>query len=172
MAAGAAPYWLTFTGPTGTGKTFIARQTYLEARKYNLAATANWPQQLGVYDERKRRPDCRWIDAAAFARLYLDDKQYDLPEYLAHEWLVGFDDLGSETGNPKAAESLAAAYYRMANQRLGKWTIWTTNFTLDEVKDRIDVRVSSRLIRDNNRLATIVAPDYATTGRKFSAQRS
>lgn len=159
MEAGVAPYWLTLSGIPGVGKTFIARQIFdVAARTIVSAATANHPQQFGIYSEARRRPDCRWFDAAKFKRQYLDDKQYDLPEYLAVEWLVGFDDLGSSND---AKDLLAEAYYRLANQRLGKWTVWTTNLTIDEIAKRIDPRVSSRLIRDENRLITITAPDFA-----------
>jgi DNA replication protein DnaC len=158
LARGSPPYWLTFAGEPGVGKTLLARQTWLEARRYQPAATSAWPAQTGLYDERRRRPACRWLDAADFARLYLDDRQYDLPEYLAHEWLVGFDDLGAKSD---AKDLLADALYRLAQRRLGKWTLWTTNLTLDEIARRIDARVSSRLIRDTNRLVTITAPDYS-----------
>lgn len=163
MERGAAPYWLTISGDPGVGKTFVARQTYDRARPLCAASTANHAQQFGIYNEARRRPDCRWFDAAKFKRLYLDDKQYDLPEYLAVEWLVGFDDLGSTND---AKDVLAEAYYRLANQRLGKWTIWTTNFTIEEIAKRIDPRVASRLIRDENRLITITAPDYARIPKK------
>lgn len=159
---GNPPYWLTFSGLPGTGKTTIARQTYVEASKHRIAATANHTPQIGIYDEMKRRPDRRWIDETRFAKLYLDDRQYDLPEYLAVEWIVAYDDLGAKRDGK---DVLADAIYRLANQRLGKWTIWTTNFTLEEISQRIDPRVSSRLIRDNNRLITITAPDYALRKR-------
>lgn len=165
MERGAEPYWLTLTGLPGTGKTMLARQIYERARPLCAAATQNHPQQVGIYDERKRRPGCRWIDATRFSQLYLDDRQYDLPEHLAVEWLLAFDDLGTEPANERAREALAVAFYRLANQRLGKWTIWTTNFTLDEISRRIDARVSSRLIRDNNRILTITAPDFALRHR-------
>lgn len=159
---GARPYWLTFTGIQGSGKTMLTTQTFAEARKHCAAATANHPQQFGTYDEMRRRPDTRWIDETRFAKLYLDDRQYDLPEYLAIEWLVCYDDLGSKRDGK---DVLADALYRLANQRLGKWMLWSTNLTLDEISHRIDPRLSSRLIRDDNRLITITAPDYALRKR-------
>lgn len=162
---GARPYWLTFTGIPGTGKTMIARQIFERAQPLCELATANHPQQTGIYDEMKRRPRCVWTDATKFAHRYLDDRQYDLPEYLAVEWLLAFDDLGTEPDGGRARDALAPAFYRLANQRLDRWTIWTTNLTLDEVARRIDARVSSRLIRDDNRLVTITAPDYALRKR-------
>jgi DNA replication protein DnaC len=145
-------------GDFGSGKTMLVTQTYREAKKRCAAATAEHPMQTGIYDERRRRPGTRMIDEDSFARLYLDDRQYDLPEYVAHEWLVVYDDLGKKN-DPKGL--IADAISRLANQRLGKWTLWTSNFSLEEIGRRIDARVSSRLIRDENRLVTITAGDYA-----------
>ncbi len=163
VEAGLEPYWLTFSGEPGCGKTMLTRQTFDEAKKHAEAAAANHPQQVGLYDERKRRPGTRWVDETNFVRLMLDDRQYDLPEYIAHEWLVCYDDLGSKRD---AKELLGEALFRLSNQRLGKWTLWSTNFTIDEIKDRVDTRLASRLIRDNNRLVTITAGDYAMRPKK------
>ncbi len=160
---GAAPYWLTLIGEPGCGKTMITKQTFNEAAKHRDAATANHPQQSGVYDERRRRPFVRWIDETNFSRLLLDDKQWDLPEYLAHEWLVCYDDLGSKRD---AKDLIGDALFRLANQRLGKWTLWNTNFSLQEISTRIDPRISSRIIRDQNRLVTITAGDYSAPRKK------
>lgn len=154
----APPRWLTLLGAAGSGKTMLVTQTFREALKHRDAATADHPEQAGLYDETRRRPGSRWIDETRFAHLYLTDHQYDLPEYIAHEWIVCFDDLGSKRDGK---EVLADAIFRLANQRLGKWTLWSTNLTLDEIAKRIDPRVSSRLIRDGNRIVTITAGDYA-----------
>jgi hypothetical protein len=43
--------------------------------------------------------------------------------------------------------------------------IWTTNLTLKEISANLDPRISSRLIRDDNRIITINAPDYALRRR-------
>ncbi len=163
VARNGTPYWLTLSGVPGNGKTMLATQTFAEARKYRDMATENHPAQHGTYDERRRRPFHRWIDETTFARLLLDDRQYDLPEYLAHEWLVAYDDLGSKRD---AKDLIGDALFRFANQRLGKWTLWTTNLTMQEVSTRIDPRMSSRLIRDDNRLVTLTAGDYAMRPKK------
>jgi hypothetical protein len=106
------------------------------------------------------------LDESGFARLLLDDEQWDLPEYVAHEWLVLYDDLGAKGfPTPKGREMMNDALLRLANQRLGKWTIWTTNLTLAEIGTRVDGRIASRLIRDGNRFVTIEAGDYALRGK-------
>ena len=159
IAAGGRPRWLTISGPYGCGKTFLARHTFIAAAKWCKERTADYVQPSGIYHEKTRRPMFRMLDEARFAQLLLDDRQYDLPEYLAHEWLVCFDDLGSKRDGK---EVLADALLRLANQRLDKWTLWTTNLNLQELSNRIDGRVASRLIRDANRIVTITAGDYAT----------
>lgn len=159
-----APYWVTLLGVPGSGKTMLTCDTFNEARKYRDAATANHPQQMGIYNERSRRPYYRMIDEATFAKLLLTDEQYDLPEYLAHEWLIAYDDLGSKRD---AKGLLADALMRLANQRLGKWTIWNSNLSLGDIASRIDGRISSRLIRDRNKLITLTAPDYADRARRI-----
>ncbi len=162
VEAGAPPRWLTITGVPGNGKTMFGRQTYAEALKHNERATASWPGQFGEYREDRRRPHHRWLAEDEFARAILDGKQYDFPEYLAHEWLVGYDDLGAKTFmSHDARAGFADCVLRLANRRLGKWTIWTTNLTLSEIVVRFDARLTSRLLRDGNRIVTNTAPDYA-----------
>lgn len=166
VEAGARPYSLALSGATGCGKTFLSEQLYRAARVHRDAATKDWPAQSGVYDERRRRPFYRWIDESTFARLIFDDRQYDLPEHVAHEWLVCYDDLGTKTfATAGTRESFNDALFRLANQRLGKWTIWSTNLSLEEISNRIDARLASRLIRDGNRFVTIKAGDYALRRR-------
>ncbi len=85
--------------------------------------------------------------------------EWDLPEYLRADYLVAVDDVGRsrDTANMTFADGLC----RLADQRLGHWMIWTTNLTLAEIGNRLDARIASRLIRDDNRLVTIKASDYA-----------
>lgn len=152
MQAGARPRWLTISGLQGTGKTMLAGQIMVEAQRLNPGRGSLW---IGP----RRRPRCVWLDETAFAAALRMDS--GLPEYLRDDWLVVLDDLGSareEWG--RVAEGL----YRLANARLGRWTVWTTNLTHREI-EVIDGRLASRLIRDGSRGVRITAPDYALRKR-------
>jgi DNA replication protein DnaC len=170
MEHGAAPYWLTLLGAPGVGKTMLARQTFQQARNCNPGdKSAIWQTGTGVYDPNNRRPRCVWFDAPEFKDTFLGGF-WDLPEYLRADFIVVIDDLGAnaDTRDNRLADGL----YRLANQRLGRWTVWTSNLSLADIGAKIDARVSSRLIRDDNRVVTITAPDYALANRPpFSAQR-
>jgi len=159
MERQADPYWLTLLGNPGVGKTMLARQTFTQSRKCNPGdLTSVWVTGTGLYNPDNRRPRCVWFDAPEFKDRMLGG-EYDLPEYLRADYLVVIDDLGA--GKDTRDNALADGLYRLANQRMHRWMIWTSNLALRDVAEKIDARVSSRLIRDNNRLVTITAPDYA-----------
>lgn len=142
--------WLTLTGVPGCGKTFVASQLF------RLGAKAN-PGGKGIWIGSRPRPASVWLSASEFGQR-MKSGDWFLPESLANEWLVAIDDLGAEHDK---SGFLADALYRACNARLGKWTIFTTNFTLGEIADRLDQRIASRLIRDGNEVFSIDAGDYA-----------
>ncbi len=152
MERGAAPYWLTLIGPFGCGKTMLARQTFDRA-----AATCN-PGRHSLWIGGTRRPKCTWFTADSFAQA-MGAGDWQLPEYLRDDYLVAIDDLGRsrDTANATFTDGLC----RLADNRMHRWTIWTTNLTLPEISTRLDARIASRLIRDENKLVTIRAGDYA-----------
>lgn len=159
------PYWLTLTGLPGSGKTMLAGQTYqFAARNCNPGRVSLWVTGHGIYDESQRRPNCVWLTAPIFKDRMMGG-EYDLPEYLRSDYLVVIDDLGAQRDT--AAGALADGLYRLADQRAHRWMIWTTNLTLAEIASRLDARISSRLIRDSNRMVNITAGDYAN--RKTAA---
>ena len=150
MAAGAKPYWLALLGHPGTGKTFIAKQVYEQAKQFNPGNPSLW---LGPGP----RPCSIWIDATKFGQQMMDGR-YDLPESLAPDWIVAIDDLGAQRDK---TDFIADGMYRLCNARLGKWTLWTANLSLAEISARVDARVASRLVRDENKVITLNCADYA-----------
>lgn len=159
MAAGKEAYWLVLSGAAGCGKSMLAEQMLKRAQTHNPGNVPVWmpKKQNGILDDDDRRPECVWISADRFAKRLLNG-EFDLPQYLAADWCVVYDDLGAARDK---STFIADAIYQFSNHRLRKWTIWTTNLTLSEVSAKIDERVASRLIRDENRFVTIKAGDYA-----------
>lgn len=153
MAAGLTPRWLTIAGKQGNGKTMLARQIFEQSQRIN-------PGRSGIWYGPRRRPGCVWLDEVLFAKAIATDAY--LPEYLADDYLVVLDDLGSAR---EQWDRVADALFRLANARLGKWTIWTTNLTHAEIAAK-EPRVASRIIRDGNKAVRITAPDYALRTRK------
>lgn len=163
MERGEEPYWLTLTGDPGTGKTMLARQCFDFARaNCNPGRVPIWLAGHGIRDEANRRPNCVWLTAPQFKDRMMGG-EYDLPEYLRQDYLVVIDDLGAARDTGAAA--LADGIYRLADLRSHRWMIWTTNLALDEISARLDGRISSRMIRDDNKLVRISAPDYALKPR-------
>lgn len=160
---GHGPRWLTLTGCCGCGKTMLAQQIFREAAKNNPGNAPLWIGGTGIYTETNRRPGCVWMAATEFADL-MRRGQHDLPEYLGRDYLVAIDDVGAARDT---TTFVADALYRLANARLGKWTLFTTNLSLADVARQIDERVASRMIRDGNTVVRIAAPDYAMRPKKL-----
>jgi hypothetical protein len=153
--------WLTFTGVAGCGKTMLMSQIFDEVKRLS---PHNGPRVTGggFYQESSRRPRSVWMEESSFAEK-MRGGEYDLPEYLAQDWIVAIDDIGSSRDK---TDFLADALYRLCNARLGRWTMFTTNLTLGELASRVDERVASRLIRDGNVVCQIGASDYALRNRR------
>lgn len=138
-----SPRWVTFLGSVGIGKTLLANKLWQHSKQ-----RFNWNemryQAVGVY----------WPD-------FLEDlRQGD--SYARRDdmkrWPVLFlDDIGAERDKSGFA---AEALNTLLGCRMGRWTIITSNLTLERVAE-VDQRIASRMIRDQNIVVQCETTDYA-----------
>ena len=96
----------------------------------------------------------RWITVCDYMR----KGDFGVLDAMAQSSLLIVDDIGAdyETSLSKAK------IYSLAERRFNKPTLFTSNLTLDQIGEQIDVRVASRMVRDNNRVVTFAeCPDWS-----------
>jgi hypothetical protein len=166
MERGADPYWLTLQGVNGCGKTMLGRQVWAQAKRINPGNPANnpiWPPDAleswgdGANTYTGARPYALWFDEGGLiSRMRAGD--YTLPRSLRGDFFVALDEVGI-TRDPTNYVSESVATF--CETRLNRWGFFATNLTLKEIAERMDARISSRLIRDRNVFISIAAGDYA-----------
>jgi hypothetical protein len=169
MERGAPPYWLTLIGINGCGKSMLMRQVFKEAQRVNPGNPSNnriWPPNWqefggGVNVYTNTRPYCLLFDEGAFAG-QMRDGDYYLPRNLRSDYFVGFDELGVARD---PTNFIADAVTQLCENRLGRWTTFASNWSLKDIAERMDARISSRMIRDGNVVVSIRAGDYAARKR-------
>ena len=145
------PYWLTLSGKTGVGKTHLARAVYRQFMDQN-----RFEVKLDRVQNRIVGNTASYVDW----RKFCDDIRsggYSWIDDLCEEWFVILDDVGSER-DPSGF--IASALDRILNSRLDKWTMITTNLSLKDVAEKIDVRVASRMLRNNGVVVENTCVDY------------
>jgi len=148
------PYWLTLCGVSGTGKTHLAKMLYrhfMGASRFNLD-----------YDPKSNKVTGNSGQFCCWRKTCSDIKQgdYGLIEDLSDDWFVVLDDIGT-AHDPSGF--IASALDRILNSRLRKWTVITCNFGLKEIADRMDVRIASRMLRDDSIVIELSdVPDFNT----------
>jgi DNA replication protein DnaC len=142
------PRWLSLLGQSGRGKSFLAE------------LVRDWRRSLGP-----GRTYYRWIDLLTDFR---EDRAL-IARFMRRcdeSRLLILDDVcaGYET------EFSAAILGEIAERRVGRWTMFTANLSLEDFA-RLDSRIASRMIRGGNEVITFRdAPDFAIWQRNGGAK--
>jgi DNA replication protein DnaC len=152
--------WLVFMGETGCGKTHLA------------AAIVNYRYEIGKPALFVVVPD--FLDHLRSAFNPDSKVSYDeLFESIKMAPLLVLDDFGEQSTNPWVREKLYQLINFRYNSRLP--TIITTRYSLDDIMEKVDSSISSRLVdRKVSVTFAIIAPDYRTErkpGQRRSAPR-
>lgn len=129
---GASPRWLTLCGHSGCGKSHLAAAIRLVARR-QFKLTEQQVQLRNVSSLASR----------------LRDGDMGLLTFLSNIQLLILDDLGSEYKSEKS-NFIPSKFYELLESRLNKWTVITSNLSLADIADRLDVRIASRITRGAN----------------------
>lgn len=143
--AGAPPRWLTVMGLSGVGKTHCAQRLFRYAvRRSDWTRTAYLPRPVYWPSLVKELRD---LDSPA--RAFERDLQ---------RWpVVLLDDVGAERD---ATGFAIEAVNTLLGCRVDRWTLVTTNLTLDELHAK-DRRIASRVVRPPNICVGVSTLDYA-----------
>lgn len=158
-SADQSAYWLSFVGPSGTGKTMLARKCASFMRKYldgydDEVRTMHGPGGSLVTKVLRRGGFKDW--ATVLGDMLGGD--YTGLRDMADDWFVALDDIGAEYAGTR--ELSVAKLYDLLNRRAGRFTVITANLDLQAISKKLDARIASRLIRDGSVVIDVKAIDY------------
>lgn len=139
------PFWLSFFGTSGGGKTFLSNIVFNESKHIPHIANhptlitgahkASWPNLISkLYQGEHWRID----DLRDANLLFLDDIAKSADK-------TGFE---------------RECLWRLLSDRVGKWTILTSNLMVNQIAEELDIRIASRLSRDGNIAIEVETTDF------------
>lgn len=142
--------WLTLAGKSGTGKTMLAKRLC-------FAVSVSKFFQTSVCRDEFSYP----TDFIYWPRMATALQQGEHPENLYQAQRTKFlvlDDIGA---NRDSTGYVTGQLGNLLGERVGQWTVITSNLLMEQIAERLDTRVASRLIRDENTVVEIECLDYA-----------
>lgn len=168
VLTGQEPRWLFLCGRSGCGKTHLAKRIADFLRKWG-----EWAYNKhfrSVKDPESANPDLiysyaqggpvftKWAQVIDSAR----DGDYEPYKQASKDYFKVIDDVGAEGfgQDRKPTVFVTNQLGKLCDARMGKWTVWTSNFGLTDFAQTFDARISSRMLRGENVICETIARDY------------
>lgn len=167
---GLPPRWLLLCGRSGVGKTHLATRAAECIGKYaewcyNKHGRPAIDPKAERYDTAFPYAQCgpiftKWARIIDSAR----DGDYEPYKFASKDYFKVVDDVGAEGfGQDKRPTAFVINQLgKLADDRMRKWTLWTSNFGLGDFAELFDTRIASRMLRDGNAVVEVTARDYNT----------
>lgn len=152
--------WLVLLGPSGTGKTLLARMCsrffnkHLDFLRDENEPGFNLDRALSKVITFRRGGLKSW------SRVMQDilDGDYTGIKDLSEDWFVCLDDIGAEYERNR--ELSVSKLYEVLNRRDRRFTVITANLSLEDINKKMDARIASRLLRNGNVVVDVLASDF------------
>lgn len=155
LASSKAPaYWLSLLGPSGIGKTMLAKRIVRFFDRYLdgfLDEKYSAPGKQIFYRRGGFKPWIKVVDE-------MIGGDFTGLRNLSDDWLVVLDDVA--VGYSRHLDLAANKLYEVLNNREGRFTVLTANMSLQGFNEKFDARIASRMIRHGNIVIDVTAKDF------------
>lgn len=145
-----SPRWLSLLGTSGAGKTHLSKKL-LEFWR----GVSGWRKVGGSAGTFYRLGDSRFVSWRKFIDRQKSGQFGEIQGIRETEFVI-IDDIGAERDPSGFAKERLDD---IADARLGKWTVFTSNLLLAQIA-AIDKRIASRLIRCGSKVIEVSTTDY------------
>lgn len=143
------PRWLSLLGTSGAGKTYLAKKFWKWYRNSPLFRAS-----MGQDDIIYPGSWCNWPRLAGELQ---GNEGYGTLEELQDEKICVIDEIGADRDKSGHVRDCLA---RMLSLRVGKFTVITSNMSLKAIRDQMDARIASRMLRDGSVVVDVEVPDF------------
>ena len=142
-------------GPSGVGKTMLCNCVWSALRVNGWGVSEAVKETISSGHLTKF--DCRKFDWRKVSDKFKQG-EWGIVEAMEETPFLILDDIGADHDPNKIA---ASKLDRVLRSRLGKWTMLTSNLFLNDINQKLDARIASFIIRDNNKMVELKTIDFA-----------